>query len=59
MLSPLGTPDVIRYGIAETELAFLGQLHDHRGRHRLGVRRDPEVVSAPGGLKRRAAWCRS
>ena len=40
--------DVLRDWIAETELAFLGQLQDHRGRHRLGVRGDPEVGVGAG-----------
>ena len=30
-------------GSSSRELAFLGQLQDHGGGHRLGVRRDPEV----------------
>ena len=40
--------DVLRHRIVETELAFLGELQDHRGRHRLGVRGDPEVGVGAG-----------
>ena len=44
--------DVLRDRIVETELAFLGQLHDHRGRHRLGIRGDPEVGVGAGRARR-------
>ncbi len=44
--------DVLRHRIAETELAFLGQLQDHRGRHRLGIRGDPEVGVGAGRGRR-------
>jgi hypothetical protein len=40
--------DVFRDWIVETELAFLGKQHDHRGRHRLGIRGDPEVSVGAG-----------
>ena len=35
--------NVLRYRIAELELAFLGQQHNHRRRHCLGDGGDPEV----------------
>ena len=44
--------DVLRDRIIETELAFLRQLHDHRGRHRLRVRGDPEVGVGAGRARR-------
>ena len=40
--------DVLRDWIVETELAFLGEQHDHCGRHRLGIRGDPEVGVGAG-----------
>ena len=40
--------DVLRDRIVETELAFLGEQHDHRGRHRLGIGGDPEVGVGAG-----------
>jgi hypothetical protein len=36
--------------IVEIEATFLGQLYDHRGRHRLGIRGDSKRVSARGGI---------
>ena len=50
--------DVLRHRIADTELAFLRQLQDHRGRHRLGIRGDPEVRVGAGRGFGPAAWCR-
>ena len=52
ILSPLGTPGTyLRDRIVETQLAFLGEQHDQRGRHRLGIRGNPEVgVGAGVGL---------
>src|SRR4029077_16818 len=46
------TRHILRDWIVETKLAFLGEQHDHRGRHRLGIRRDPEVGVGAG-------WARS
>ncbi len=44
MLSPSGTSRlVLRHRIVELQLPLLGQLQDHRRRHRLGDRRDAEV----------------
>ena len=40
--------DVLRDWIVETELSFLSEQHDHRGRHRLGIRGDPEMSVAAG-----------
>ena len=39
--------DVLRDRIVEIEPTFLGQLYDHRGRHRLGIRGDSEVGVGP------------
>ena len=41
---------VLQDWIVESEIAFLGEQHDHRGSHRLGIRCDPKWVSALGGL---------
>ena len=35
--------NIFRDRIVETQFPFLGQQHDHRGRHRLGIRGDPEM----------------
>ena len=35
--------NILRHRVAETQFVFLSQLHDDRGRHRLGIRCDPEV----------------
>ena len=53
MLSPLGTPGTyFETGSPRLELAFLRQLHDHRGRHRLGIGSDPEVGVGVGRVRR-------
>jgi len=39
---------VLRDWIVETEFAFLGEQHDHRGRHRLSIGGDPEVGVGAG-----------
>ncbi len=43
--------DVLGHRIVETELPLLSQLHDHRGRHRLGIRGDPEVGVGAGRVR--------
>jgi hypothetical protein len=40
--------DVLQDWIVETELAFLGEQHDHCSRHRLGIGGDPEVRVGAG-----------
>ena len=54
---PIGNAlDILRDRIVEAQLSFLGQQHGHGGRHRLGVRGDPEMRVA--GRGRRAAQFR-
>ena len=44
ILSPLGTPGTYcETGSSRLSLFSWGQLHDHRGRHRLRIRSDPEM----------------
>ena len=42
------TRHVFRHRVSEFELSFLRHLDDHRGRHRLGVRGDPEMRVGAG-----------